>query len=121
MTDWFDDYPGRIPLLGNVTTDESTVAREVAVADTALDFFDILYYDGGADCGSAAGEWRYDRHQSHGPPAKCPLSYQTTTIGLCHPPSPLNTLQGFNCLSYSARLGFVSNPIFDLSFFLSRF
>ena len=56
VQDWFGDYPDRIPLLGNLTTDERTVAREVAVADTALDFFDILYYDGGPDCGSEEGE-----------------------------------------------------------------
>jgi hypothetical protein len=34
-----------------LTTDEATVAREVAEANKALDFFDILYYDGGPDCG----------------------------------------------------------------------
>ena len=48
---WFPSYPERTPLLGMYTTDEATVAREVAAADKALDFFDILYYDGGADCG----------------------------------------------------------------------
>lgn len=51
VADWFESYPDRIPLLGNLTTDETTVAREIKVADTALDFFDLLYYDGGADCG----------------------------------------------------------------------
>jgi hypothetical protein len=49
--DWFPYYPERTPLLGMYTTDEKTVAREVAAADKALDFFDILYYDGGHDCG----------------------------------------------------------------------
>ena len=48
---WFPAYPERTPLLGLYTTDEATVAREVAAADTALDFFDMLYYDGGKDCG----------------------------------------------------------------------
>lgn len=48
---WFSSYPERTPLLGMYTTDEATVAREVAEADTALDFFDMLYYDGGSDCG----------------------------------------------------------------------
>ena len=50
-SNWFPDYPERTPLLGMYTTDEATVAREVAAADKALDFFDILYYDGGSDCG----------------------------------------------------------------------
>ena len=48
---WFPSNPERTPLLGMYTTDKATVAREVAAADKALDFFDILYYDGGADCG----------------------------------------------------------------------
>jgi hypothetical protein len=38
-------------LLGNLTTNEDTVAAEIQEADTALDFFDVLYYDGGTDCG----------------------------------------------------------------------
>lgn len=50
--DWFPDYPDRTPLLGMLTTDEVTVSREVAEADTALDFFDMLYYDGGPHCGA---------------------------------------------------------------------
>ena len=50
--DWFPDYPERIPLLGNLTTNEDTIAREVAAADGhGLDFFDMLYYDGGSNCG----------------------------------------------------------------------
>ena len=51
---WFDTYPSRIPLLGNLTTDEITVAAELAAADRALDFFDVLFYDAGADCGHNA-------------------------------------------------------------------
>jgi hypothetical protein len=51
-SDWFPYYPERTPLLGMYTTNEATVAREVAAADKALDFFDILYYDGGSDCGA---------------------------------------------------------------------
>jgi hypothetical protein len=47
--DWFPCYPSRLPRLGNLSTDESTVAREVAVADRALDFWDVIYYDGGSD------------------------------------------------------------------------
>jgi hypothetical protein len=50
-SNWFPSYPERTPLLGMYTTDEATVAREVAAADMALDFFDVLYYDGGSDCG----------------------------------------------------------------------
>jgi hypothetical protein len=50
-TNWFPYYPERTPLLGMYTVDEATVAREVNTADRALDFFDILYYDGGAECG----------------------------------------------------------------------
>eukprot|EP00750_Incisomonas_marina_P003551 INCI1321.1.p1 GENE.INCI1321.1~~INCI1321.1.p1 ORF type:complete len:500 (+),score=47.09 INCI1321.1:73-1500(+) len=51
VDDFFPAYPSRIPLLGNLTTDVETVAREIKVADSVLDFFDVLYYDGGADCG----------------------------------------------------------------------
>ena len=51
-SDWFaSDYPERTPLLGMLTTSEATVTKEIVTADAALDFFDILYYDGGADCG----------------------------------------------------------------------
>lgn len=50
---WFPNYPDRIPLLGNLTCKEETIINEVATADTALDFFDMLYYDGGANCGSS--------------------------------------------------------------------
>ena len=50
-----DAYPERIPLLGNLTVDESTIAAEIETADKALDFFDVLYYDGGMDCGMAPG------------------------------------------------------------------
>jgi hypothetical protein len=46
--------PGRIPLLGNLTSVESTIAAEFKAADVALDYFDILYYDSGWDCGTAA-------------------------------------------------------------------
>ena len=52
VLNFFDSYPSRVPLLGNLTTDVDTVTREVHAADAAgLDFFDILYYDGGHDCG----------------------------------------------------------------------
>jgi hypothetical protein len=51
----FDAYPERIPLLGNLTVDQSTIAAEIETADKALDFFDVLYYDGGMDCGMAPG------------------------------------------------------------------
>jgi hypothetical protein len=47
---WFQTFPERTPLLGLYST-EATVAREVAAADTALDFFDMLYFEGGSDCG----------------------------------------------------------------------
>eukprot|EP01047_Picozoa_sp_COSAG01_P054514 COSAG01_NODE_5965_length_3929_cov_4.932898_5_plen_439_part_00 len=55
---WFPYYPSRTPLLGNLTVGlvtEAAVAAEVRAADTALDFFDVLYYGGGADCGIPAG------------------------------------------------------------------
>jgi hypothetical protein len=39
--------PRRAPAY--LSTDESTVAGEVAVADRALDFWDVIYYDGGSD------------------------------------------------------------------------
>ena len=42
ISDWFPDYPGRVPLLGYLTTDVATVGREIAAADTVLDYFDIL-------------------------------------------------------------------------------
>jgi hypothetical protein len=48
---FFEQYPKRTPLLGNLTIDESTIRAELKAADRALDFFDILYYDGSAVCG----------------------------------------------------------------------
>jgi hypothetical protein len=47
---WFQTFPERTPLLGLYST-EATVAREVAAADNVLDFFDMLYFDAGSDCG----------------------------------------------------------------------
>lgn len=52
-SNFFQFYPGRIPLLGNLTAAESTIAAEFRAADGALDFFDILHYDSGWDCGTA--------------------------------------------------------------------
>ena len=47
--DWRPSFPGRVPLLGNSSLDEATVAAEVAAADQhGLDYFDVLLYDGGA-------------------------------------------------------------------------
>lgn len=44
---WIDNhtFSGRVPLLGNYTTDRATIVAELALADTALDFFDVLWYD----------------------------------------------------------------------------
>ena len=47
--DWRQTFPERTPLLGYST--EATVAREVIAADSVLDFFDMLYFDAGPDCG----------------------------------------------------------------------
>ena len=59
---WFPFYSNgsRTPLLGDIfspigLTGEDSVAADIKSADTALDFFDVLYYDGGADCGLAPG------------------------------------------------------------------
>ena len=62
MADWRPAYPGRIPLLGNSSTDEATIVNEIQAADRyGLDYFDVLWYDGGASartglaaCGNAA-------------------------------------------------------------------
>lgn len=48
---FFQEYPERTPLLGSMPLNEWSVAEELAAADSALDFFDVLYYDGGPDCG----------------------------------------------------------------------
>ena len=55
---WLPYYPSRTPLLGNLTVGlitEAAVAAEVKAADAVLDFFDVLYYGGGADCGIPVG------------------------------------------------------------------
>ena len=53
VDNFFPYFPARVPLLGNLTTSEETIVREIAAADKALDFFDVLYYDTGdaATCG----------------------------------------------------------------------
>eukprot|EP00038_Savillea_parva_P025010 m.45839 g.45839 ORF g.45839 m.45839 type:complete len:517 (-) comp6698_c0_seq2:81-1631(-) len=48
---FFDAYPARTPLLGNLSTSLSTINAELRAADAALDFFDVLFYDGGEKCG----------------------------------------------------------------------
>jgi hypothetical protein len=56
-----DAYPERTPTLlsagsaaGEWEQTEASTARELQSADTnGLDFFDVLYYDGGADCGTS--------------------------------------------------------------------
>ena len=49
VPDWRPSFPGRIPLLGNSTTAEATIVAEVQAADRyGLDYFDVLWYDGGA-------------------------------------------------------------------------
>lgn len=47
-------YARRTPLLGLYTTDVATISAEVKIADSALDFFSMLYYDqrGGLSCGT---------------------------------------------------------------------
>ena len=54
VTNFFPSYPSRTPLLGMYTTDVATVTAEVHAADSALDFWSMLYYDknGGMSCGS---------------------------------------------------------------------
>lgn len=54
VPNFFPYYPERIPLLGNYTSSESTIAAEVSAANGAgVDFFHVLFYDYvGADCGS---------------------------------------------------------------------
>ena len=45
--DWRPSFPGRVPLLGNSSLDEATIAAEVAAADQhGLDFFDVLFVVG---------------------------------------------------------------------------
>eukprot|EP00039_Didymoeca_costata_P023430 m.7068 g.7068 ORF g.7068 m.7068 type:complete len:505 (-) comp3643_c0_seq1:164-1678(-) len=48
VDDWRPYYPNRIPLLGNLSVSEDTIVNEIKTADKALDFFDVLYYDGGS-------------------------------------------------------------------------
>jgi len=57
VENFFPYYPERVPLLGQFTDRESTVAAEVNAADAAgLDFFHVLFYDadGERDCGPNA-------------------------------------------------------------------
>lgn len=51
---FFPLYPSRVPLLGLYTTNVSTITAEVAAADTALDYFSMLFYQGDARCGTNA-------------------------------------------------------------------
>ena len=54
-SNFFPFFPDRTPLLGNLSSIESTITAEVAAADTALDYFDVLFYDAGWDCGVGQG------------------------------------------------------------------
>eukprot|EP01052_Picozoa_sp_SAG31_P023592 SAG31_NODE_1955_length_6823_cov_2.519780_3_plen_577_part_00 len=53
---WVPDYPGRIPLTGNFTTNQSTVEADLRAADGyGVDFFEVLWSDpavvgGGSSC-----------------------------------------------------------------------
>ena len=54
LDNFFASYPERAPLLGLYSTDVATITSEIAAADTALDFFSMLYYQGDAACGTNA-------------------------------------------------------------------
>jgi len=47
----FVSYPERVPLLGTFSTSLSTIVAEVHAADSSLDFFQVLFYDGEVSCG----------------------------------------------------------------------
>ena len=59
-----DAYPERTPTLlaggggeGEWEQTEASTARELRTADShGIDFFDVLYYDGGADCGTSPSD-----------------------------------------------------------------
>lgn len=51
VDNFFTYYPERLPLLGLYSTSLSTVVAEVHAADKALDFFQVLFYDGEVSCG----------------------------------------------------------------------
>ncbi len=43
---WVPHFPGRIPLLGNYTTNQTTIDAELAAADShGVDFFEVLWSD----------------------------------------------------------------------------
>ena len=43
---WLADFPGRTPLLGLHTTNRTTVAAELAAANShGVGFFEMLFYD----------------------------------------------------------------------------
>ena len=55
-SNFFPYFPERTPLLTNLNSIESTIASEVAAAEAgALDYFDVLFYDSGWDCGAVDG------------------------------------------------------------------
>ena len=44
--DWRPLYPGRVPLIGQYTTEQSTMDGDIVAASSAgVDFFSILWYD----------------------------------------------------------------------------
>ena len=51
LDNFFLSYPERVPLLGLFSTSLSTIIAEVHAADSALDFFQVLFYDGEVSCG----------------------------------------------------------------------
>lgn len=44
-TSWVPRFPGRVPLLGNYTTDRRTVEAELKAADKYLDYLEVLWSD----------------------------------------------------------------------------
>ena len=60
-TSWTPQFPGRIPLLGNFTTNLSTIEAELRVADAnGVDFFSVLWSDPHQVGGCSVGKWPKD-------------------------------------------------------------
>ena len=60
-TSWTPNYPGRVPLTGNYTTNLSTVNADLIAADShGVDFFEVLWMDPVCVGGCAVGKWVRD-------------------------------------------------------------
>jgi hypothetical protein len=81
---WLPDWPDRTPLLGLHTTNRTTIAAELAAADShGIDFFEMLWYSPDVVGSCAQGEWPTDPNMR--PCTNTPIAIAVNDSGVWPP------------------------------------